>query len=71
MRKNGKMRKMNTPLHLEPSERQAIETASIREFKVPDINSQAKSYPDLIDWKKASFSEPPMTSFQGGGIGFC
>ena len=28
---------------------------------MPDINFQAKSYPDLIDWKKASFSEPPMT----------
>ena len=51
----------STSFRLETSEQQAIESASIREFKVPDINFKAKSYPDLIDWKKVTFSEPPMT----------
>ena len=47
--------------HLELSERQAIESASVRPFKVPNMNFATKTYPELIDWSEASFSEPPMT----------
>ena len=46
--------------HLELSERQAIESASVRPFKVHNIYFEAKTFPELLDWNKGSFSEPPM-----------
>ena len=51
----------STSFQLEPSECHAFEKANIRAFIVPKINFKATSYPDLIDWETAIFSEPPMT----------
>ena len=52
---------LSASFHLEPSKREAIHKASVRLFRVPDVNFEAKSYPDLIFWSKAIFSEPPVT----------
>ena len=49
-------------LSLHPEEQEAIDKANIRKFVVPKINFKAKSYPDLIDWETAKFSEPPLTA---------
>ena len=43
------------------AERAAIQNLTIREFQVPKINFKATSYPNLINWKKTTFTEPPMT----------
>ena len=32
------------------------------QFIVPKINFKADTYPDLIDWTNAQFSEPPLTA---------
>ena len=47
---------------LDPSEREALEKSSVRKFVIPKINFKAETYPDLIDWEGASFSEPPLTA---------
>ena len=49
-------------LSLHPEEQEAIDKANIRKFVVPKINFKAKSYPDLIDWETAEFSEPQLTA---------
>ena len=47
---------------LEFAGKEAIEKSMIRKFFVPTINFKAETYPDLIDWEKADFSEPPLTA---------
>ena len=49
-------------LSLHPEEQEAIDKANIRKFVVLKINFKAKSYPDLIDWETAEFSEPQLTA---------
>ena len=49
-------------LSLHPEEQEAIDKANIWKFVVPKINFKAKSYPDLIDWETAEFSEPQLTA---------
>lgn len=48
-------------LILDAAEKAAIQNSTVREFQVPKINFKATSYPNLINWKKATFTEPPMT----------
>ena len=48
-------------LSLHPEEQEAIDKANIRKFVVPKINFKAKSYPDLIDWETASFSDQDLS----------
>ena len=43
------------------AEKAAIQYLTVREFQFPKINFKATSYPNLINWKKATFTEPPMT----------
>ena len=52
---------LSASFHLEPSECEAIHKASVRLFRVPDVNFEAKSYPELIFWSKSIFSEPPVS----------
>ena len=35
--------------------------STVRKFVIPKINFKAETYPDLIDWEKVSFTEPPIT----------
>ena len=48
-------------LILDVAERAAIENSTVRQFDVPKINFKATTYPNLINWKKTAFTEPPMT----------
>ena len=48
-------------LILDVSEQAAIENSTVRQFGVPKINFKATTYPNLINWKKTTFSEPPIT----------
>ena len=48
-------------LILDVAERAAIENSTVRQFDVPKINFKATTYPNLINWKKTSFTKPPMT----------
>ena len=48
-------------LILDAVERAAIQNSTVREFQVLQINFKATSYPNLINWKKTTFTEPPMT----------
>ena len=48
-------------LILDVAEQAAIENSTVRQFDVPKINFKATTYPNLINWKKTAFTEPPMT----------
>ena len=35
---------------------------SIRQFRVPELNWEAESYPDMIKWEETNVTEPPVTA---------
>lgn len=40
--------------------RSSVPSASVRKFKIPNINFKARNYTELVDWKKCEISEPPI-----------
>ena len=47
-------------LELDAFEKEALKR-TMRQYIIPEINFEASSYPEMIDWEVSKLSEPPLT----------